>query len=409
VTDVAATFDELWSRLALIGRTSSGGYRRFAWTDADRQARAWFVEAATSRGLDVRPDRNGNLWAWWWPEGHAGPPRDAVVTGSHLDSVPDGGAFDGPLGVVSALCAVDAVRSRGVELRRPLGVVVFADEEGSRFGVACAGSRLLTGELAPERAAALTDADGVRLRDAMAAAGVDVSELGRDDELLRGIGRYVELHIEQGRALGDLGAAVGIGTGIGPHGRWRFSFTGKADHAGTTRLADRHDPMLPFAASVVAARDAAARHGGLATFGRATIVPNATNAVASVAEAWLDARAPTQGGVDAIVADTEAAARAAAAAESVAFACTPESLTPAVAFDPGVCAELTDVLRGAPLLDTGAGHDAGVLSSAGVPAGMVFVRNPTGVSHAPDEFAERADCLAGVEALADVIVRWAGR
>ncbi len=113
--DIGSTFDALWSELLPIGVTSvRGGYRRFAWSAADLEARAWFVAAGRARGLDVQTDRNGNLWAWWLPAGWSGEPREAFVSGSHLDSVPDGGAFDGPLGVVSALCAIDVLRSRGV-------------------------------------------------------------------------------------------------------------------------------------------------------------------------------------------------------------------------------------------------------------------------------------------------------
>jgi N-carbamoyl-L-amino-acid hydrolase len=207
----------------------------------------------------VLTDNNGNLWAWWDPPGSPGPAPGppgarAVVTGSHLDSVPDGGAFDGPLGVVSAFAAVDQLRERGCLPVRPLGIAAFSEEEGARFGVACLGSRLLAGAIEPGRARALADAAGVTLAEAMAAAGHDPGGMGPDDDLLAAIGAYVELHIEQGRALADLGAAIAVGEQIWPHGRWRLDFTGRPDHAGTAALADRRDPMLPFAAAVLAAR-----------------------------------------------------------------------------------------------------------------------------------------------------------
>ena len=402
---IARTFDELWTQLAPIGRAAdTGGYRRFAWTAADREAREWFTDAASRRGLDVQPDRNGNLWAWWMPEGMA-EPRDAFVTGSHLDSVPDGGAFDGPLGVVSALCAIDLIRVRGVRPAKPVAAVVFADEEGARFGVACVGSRLLTGALEPALARALTDGEGSTLDTAMRRAGLAPEGLGRDDELLARVGAFVEVHIEQGRALADLGAAVGVATAIWPHGRWRFTFTGQANHAGTTRLADRHDPMLAFAAAVLSARDAAAEHGGVATVGRVRSVPNATNAVPSAVEAWLDARGESQQVVDAIVADVEKAARRRADDDGVDCEVSADSLTGRVEFASELRASVSGCLGGVPEIATGAGHDAGVLA-AEVPTGMLFVRNRTGSSHAPDEFAERADCLAGVDALARVMAEW---
>jgi len=409
--DVGDTFDRLWSELLPVGPTPAGGYRRFAWNDADLSARSWFSAAAAACGLDVQTDRNGNLWAWWLPAGWSGDPREAFVTGSHLDSVPDGGAFDGPLGVVSALCAVGVLRSRGVQPLRPIAVVVFADEEGARFGVACAGSRLLTGALTPGAACALTDVDGVSLDEAMRRAGVDTTQLGRDDETLRRVGVFVELHIEQGQALVDLDAPLGIGTSVWPHGRWRFSFEGEANHAGTTRMTERRDPMLPFAAAVIAARILATKQGGVATFGRVHVQPNGTNAIPSTVTAWLDARGPDQAVVDAIVSGVSANAHARAAAERVDLAVTAESVSAVVEFSADANARLHRVLDSmvsvgrVPDLGTGAGHDAGVLSSA-IPTAMLFVRNPTGVSHSPAEFAERADCLAGVEALAALMADW---
>ncbi|HEY5050704.1 MAG TPA: allantoate amidohydrolase [Acidothermaceae bacterium] len=415
--DIGGTFDRLWSELLPIGRTPVGGYRRFAWNDADLEARAWFVAAAAARGLAVQSDRNGNLWAWWLPIGWLGDPRQAFVTGSHLDSVPDGGAFDGALGVVCALCAIDLLRSRGVQPLRPIAVAVFADEEGARFGVACAGSRLATGALEPSAARALTDVDGVSLHQAMRRAGVDTTQLGRDDETLRRVGIFVELHIEQGQALIDLDAPLGIGMGIWPHGRWRFSFEGEANHAGTTRMTDRRDPMQPFAAAVLAARILASKHGGVATFGRVHVEPNGTNAIPSTVTAWLDARGPDQAVLDAIVSGVSANAHARAAAERVELAVAGESVSAVVEFGADANARLHRVLDSVaglgvvacggrvPDLGTGAGHDAGVLSSVG-PTAMLFVRNPTGVSHSPAEFAERDDCLAGVEALAAVMSDW---
>jgi N-carbamoyl-L-amino-acid hydrolase len=410
-TDIGGTFDQLWSELLPIGVTAAGGYRRFAWNDADLAARLWFASAAGARDLDVQVDRNGNLWAWWLPAGWSGEPREAFVSGSHLDSVPDGGAFDGPLGVVSALCAIDVLRSRGVQPLRPVAVAVFADEEGARFGVACAGSRLATGTLAPGVAQALTDVDGVSLDEAMRRAGVDTARLGRDDDTLGKVGVFVELHIEQGRALVDLDAPVGIGSSIWPHGRWRFSFEGEANHAGTTRLIDRRDPTLPFAAAVLRAQELAAERGGVATFGRVYVEPNGTNAIPSKVTAWLDARGPDPTIVEAIVSGVSELAHDRAVASHVVLTVTAESVSDVVTFSVDVNARLHEVLNSVgglgavPELGTGAGHDAGVLSSA-VPTAMLFVRNPSGVSHSPEEFAERADCIVGVEVLAAVMTDW---
>ena len=419
------TFSALWESLLPVGRDGgTGGYRRFSWTPADAACRSWFFDAAAERGLRATSDRNGNLWAWWdAPDGAAvtepdpgsaageGAPAGllgarAIVAGSHLDSVPDGGAYDGPLGVVSAFAAIDLLRERGCRPARPVAVAVFTEEEGARFGVACLGSRLLAGLIDPAAARALTDRDGVTLADAMTAAGHDPAAIGPDQALLASIAAYVELHVEQGRALAGLGAAVGLAVGIWPHGRWRLAFTGRADHAGTTRLADRHDPMLPAAAAVLAARDAAAGHEALATVSKLIPEPGGVNGISSRVTAWLDARAPDEPRLHALVGQVLAVARAAATAHGVDLDTRQESVTAAVDFDAPLRDRLAGVLgadgAGTPVLGTGAGHDAGVLA-ARVPAAMLFVRNPSGVSHSPAEHADQADCLAGVAALAAVL------
>lgn len=397
-------FTRMWADLAPVGRVAStGGYHRFAWTREDHELREWFVAECARRGLDVVTDRVGNQWAWWGdPDAAVAAGRPAVVTGSHLDSVPDGGAFDGPLGVVSALAALDLLRERGHEPSRPIGIVNFVDEEGSRFGVACAGSRVLTGALDPDRARALSDGEGRTMAGAMTVAGLDPAHIGRDDEVLARIGTYVELHVEQGRHLVDLDAAVGVGTDIRPHGRWRVDLPGEANHAGTTRLEDRLDAMLGVAAVTIAARRAAEEHDCVATVGKVQLTPNGVNAIASHAAAWLDARGADPDAVRATVATVTEVA------EEFGGVVRQESWTPTTLFDPALARRLSDTLGGAPLLGTGAGHDAGILANHGISTAMLFVRNPTGISHSPDEHAEEADCRTGVTALADVLADLTG-
>jgi len=375
----------------------AGGYSRHLWQSAELELRAWFTERAERLGLGVEVDRNGNTWAWW---GEPGP--DAVVVGSHLDSVPGGGAYDGPLGVVSALEAVARLQATGFAPTRPCAVLVFAEEEGSRFGVACLGSRLLSGAIDADHARGLTDRAGITLAEAAATAGLNPAHLGRDQQALDRIGIFLELHVEQGRGLIDLGEPLAVASSILAHGRWRLSFTGQGNHAGATLMTDRRDPMVAAAHAIVAVQQAAlASPGSRATVGRIETVPGGTNVIPSSVTAWLDARADTDDQARAVVADITA--RLTPPHAGCDAAVVEESWTGTVTFDPELAARLALALGGVPALATGAGHDAGVLASS-VPTAMLFVRNPTGISHSPEEFATLADCLAGIEAL-DTLLR----
>ncbi|MFD7684493.1 allantoate amidohydrolase, partial [Streptomyces sp. NPDC060187] len=255
----------------------------------------------------------------------------------------------------------------------------------------------------------LTDADGITLPQAMERAGCDPAAIGPDPERLGRIGAFVELHVEQGRALDIGGEKVGIASAIWPHGRWRFDFRGEANHAGTTRLVDRRDPMLSYAETVLSARQEARLAGAVATFGKIAVEPNGVNAIPSLVRGWLDSRAADQATLDTVVTGIEKAARAHAEEQGVELDVVRESFTPVVEFEHALRDELARILGkerdaalAVPVLGTGAGHDAGILSGT-VPTAMLFVRNPTGVSHSPAEFAAEDDCVAGVTALADVL------
>ncbi|GAB2472983.1 allantoate amidohydrolase [Promicromonospora xylanilytica] len=424
----------LLAAIADVGRAPAGGYARFAWTAHDLTLREWFAAEAARRGLDLVIDRAGNQWAWWGDPDTDGP---GVVTGSHLDSVPGGGAFDGPLGVASAFAALDALRAAGVRPGRPLGIVNFSDEEGARFGLACLGSRAVTGTVGADTLLALRDGAGDTLADVLrrglstdptgstgggwAGAGRSgVEHYGRDPEALARVGVFVELHVEQGRYLADLpeheAAPVAVGAAIWPHGRWRVDLVGEANHAGTTPLAHRHDPMLDLARLITDVRAAAEHAGALATLAKVEIEPNGVNAIPSRVRAWIDARAETEDAVRRILPVRGAAATNSAldggGGRGVGLAsweAVPESWTPATVFDPVLAGRLADVVGRpgsdlpAPVIGTGAGHDAGIFAAAGIPTAMLFVRNPTGISHSPAEHAEEADCDAGVQALTAVL------
>lgn len=387
----------LLSDLSPLGRNgATGGYNRFAWSPSELAAREWFVGRAGDLGLDVDVDRNGNLWAWW--DAHL--PGKAFVCGSHLDSVPEGGLWDGPLGVAAAFAAVGELMASGIRPRRPIAVVAFSDEEGSRFGTACLGSRLMTGSLTADRALRLSDADGTTLAEVLGRNGHTPEHIGADHALLARIGEFVEVHVEQGHmpvesergaGLASLGQPLGIATAIWPHGRWRMDLAGVANHAGTTPLDARTDPVLKMAQGILAVRSAAEELGVLATVGRVDVEPGAVNAIASRARLWIDARGADAERVRALTRSIQ---------HRMGEPVVEESWTPVVFFDPGV-AETIDaaVGRALPRLPSGAGHDAGVLALAGIPTAMILVRNVTGVSHSPEEHVDDSDAAIAVQAL----------
>ncbi|GAA1141405.1 allantoate amidohydrolase [Nesterenkonia lutea] len=393
---------KLLAEIAEIGRDPQrGGYSRPVFSAPELELRAWFTAAAAARGLDVEVDRNGALWAWL--DAPHGEREEVVITGSHLDSVPGGGAYDGPLGVVSGLDALDRIKQRGHRLRRALAVVVFPEEEGSRYNQACLGSRLMVGELAPEKARALTDSAGVTFAELAARHGLDPERIGADPERMRSIAAFVELHVEQGKGLVHLDAPVAVATSILGHGRWQLRLEGEGNHAGTTPMDDRRDPVVAAAQIILAIREEAEKiPEARATIGNLIPVPGGTNVIASAVDMWMDVRHLDDAVVRRLVSAVETRAHQIAAAEGCRFTLAENSYSPTVTFDVALQQRMQELLPGAPLLPTGAGHDAGVLA-AHVPSAMLFVRNPGGVSHAPAEHAGDADIEEGVQALVTVL------
>ena len=377
-------FRELFDAVAAIGHRDRG-WTRPPWSAPLREAEQVVADAAARAGLVAAHYAAGNLWLTD-PAAREG----LVATGSHLDTVPDGGAFDGALGVVAALVAVTQLRAARVDGSERLAVVSFADEEGWRFGTPIFGSRVLTGgydrDVLERR-----DADGVRLGDASPS----------DPFAARGghrrLASFVEVHVEQGRALTPAGVPLGIATSLAARSRFAFRCDGAANHAGTTPMAERRDALVAAARFVLAADTAArAEEGAVATVGTLEVEPGGSNVVPGRATGTLDVRAPDPARRDAVVA-------------AIRTAC-PEASLERLANDDGVQfdARIRTALHeaaGAVAIDLAsyAGHDAGVLQAAGVPAGMLFVRSPDGVSHDPAEHADEADCLAAIEVLQDTL------
>lgn len=412
---------DLAARLEALMPIGQGarGTTRLAWTEEDAAAGEWFREQAAGAGLRVERDPAGNLWAMpdapppWW------------ATGSHLDSVREGGSFDGALGVAAGFEVAARVAKRGAGAAAgadsaanagaagaagpaaapapPIAVISFADEEGARFNTPTFGSRALTGALdlgVLDR----VDRDGVRLADAMRAAGVDPGGIAAAPGWLPRLRGFVELHIDQTAELERAGVPAGVVQGLASRVRLRAEIEGRADHAGTTPPADRRDALAAAARLIVAALDRSG-YGLVATASRIEVEPNALTTVPARASVWLDARAPDAARVDSWRADVEGLDVGLPVALSL------ESRSPGCEFDAGLRSRLVALSEKlgarAPELDCYAGHDAGLLA-ARLPAAMVLVRNETGVSHSPAERVELEDAAFGAELVLRLLEELAG-
>jgi allantoate deiminase len=392
--------------LAAVSEESERLTRRFA-TPAMARANALVGEWMAAAGMEVRVDAAGNL------VGHL-PGTDAagtLVLGSHLDTVRDAGAFDGPLGVLAAVACVERLRAEGTRLPFSVDVVGFADEEGLRFGTAYLGSRAVAGDFDPQLLA-LVDDDGVSVAEALRAFGGDpdaVAGASRRGERLLG---YCEVHIEQGPVLEGRELPVGVVDAIAGATRVELEFTGQAGHAGTVPMAARHDAACAAAEWVVAVEAAARRQPGLvATVGRFEALPGAPNVVPGAAVASLDVRHADDAVRTAAVEGLRAEAQRAAAARGVEVAWRVRLEAPAVAVDPALTAVLSEAVadRGLPVLrlTSGAGHDGVALSSA-TGVAMLFVRCAGGLSHHPDESVDEADVAVALDVLHAFVLKLAG-
>ena len=379
---------------ARIG-ADGGGVSRFAWTPELAQANEWLVGRLRELGLEAEIDSAGNVLGRWG-EGEG----TAVLVGSHLDTVPRGGRYDGALGVLAALEVVRTLKRDGVSLRRPLWIVSFNDEEGSRFQTGMLGSRAFIGDLDPE------DWRRRGVADAMAAVGFDFERLGEARAVDR-VGAYLELHIEQGPVLEQEGLDLGIVSGIAGLLGFCVRLSGEANHAGTTPMVSRRDALAGAARILLELRDEARSRGDMtANVGILTVAPGGFNVIPGTAEFTVDARAG----------DADAFARAekfvretlerVAAEEQLELEVTETHRKQPTPLDP----ELQEVLTRAAAAEgaiarsmpSGAGHDAMVLAKQ-VPAAMLFVPSRAGISHSPDEYTSPEQCELGARVLARAV------
>jgi allantoate deiminase len=405
VTGVAVLdIHEQLAELYAIGDGEIAGANRPGLSGAEQAAHDLMADWMRAAGLEVTRDRAGNLYGRL-----AGSEPDAteVWSGSHLDTVPSGGRFDGALGVVAAVEALRRIDAGGGRLRRTLTAVAFRDEEGWRFGHGFFGSRAVTGSLVPGTLE-VADAQGVTVHTALETLGLDVEEDA--GPLVPFPNCFVEVHIEQGPTLADAGAPLGVVASIASIVEVDVRFDGAEGHAGTTPMRLRHDAGAAAARFHIALTEAAGEiAGAVATIGRVSFEPGASNVIPGTSRLVVDARAPDDERRNQLAEVITRAAERAAAEGGCRATVTVVARTAATVMDARVRDAIQRAAPDAPVLPSGAGHDAQILGAAGIPVGMLFVRSLAGgISHSPREHTSDADVEAAVEALRGALVTLAG-
>jgi N-carbamoyl-L-amino-acid hydrolase len=407
-TSAAVNADRLWASLmamAEIGKTPAGGVRRLALSDDDRAARDRLTEWLNAAGLTVRVDDLGNIYGRRAGDGAAAAP---VVFGSHLDTVPTGGRFDGVLGVLGALEVIRTLNDAGIRTRAPLEVVNWTNEEGARFAPAMLASGVVCGRFTREEADAARDPAGPTFGDELARIGYRGEAANR----LRECAAYLEYHIEQGPVLERAHAQIGIVEGIEGISWNRIEIGGRAAHAGPTPMPDRRDALVAASRLVLLLRDAAERLRGVrATVGRLDVSPNTINVVPGRVEMTLDVRSPRDEGLETALAAADRACGRVAELDRVEVRRTEFWRSPATPFSESVVAAVAGAAEGrgfsAKRLWAGAGHDAKYMADR-FPAGMIFVPSKDGLSHNEAEWTPPEDCARGAAVLLDAVLALAG-
>ncbi len=392
--------------LGRIGETPRGGLTRLALTDEDKCGRDWMVARMREAGLRVSIDRMGNIFG----ERPGQPGLPPVMMGSHVDSVPTGGKYDGQLGVLCGLEAIRALSDHRVETRHPVTLVIFTNEEGARFQPAMIASGVMAGRIALEDAYNARDKDGIRLVDELERIGY----LGPEPCIPRPFRAYLELHIEQGPQLEEAGLAVGVVDGIVAISWSRLTIHGVQDHAGPTPIRIRHDALVAAAEVVTGVRRIAREVGGdlVTTVGNLTVTPNIVNAIPGKVTLSIDMRDPKSETLDRALPRLDAVVKAACEREGVTCELEHYWRMPYTPFDPTVVAavERAAKVSGAHFrrILSGAGHDAQYMAAIG-PAGMVFVPSRGGRSHCEEEFTPMDDIEYGANTLFLAALELAGR
>ena len=392
----------LWKRLsglAEIGKHEEGGVARLSFTKEERAAKDLVASYMQEAGLSVREDAAGNLFGR--REGRD-PNAPAVLIGSHVDSVLNGGDFDGPLGVLGGIEVLQSMDEEGIETRRPVEVVSFTDEEGARFSLGMIGSRALTGTLSPEDLRH-EDKNGVSIEQAMRDAGLDPGKIGDAVRSPDSLAAYLELHIEQGKVLEGENLPAGVVTGIAGPVWLRLSFTGEAGHAGTTPMGARRDALAAAAEVVgIVEEEASATGSTVGTVGQIEARPGGINIIPGGVEISLDLRDIDEAVRDGVEGRIRERAGKVCGRRGIDLSFGELQRLPPAPCSEDIRASIAAACEGEGIrphpLPSGAGHD-GMHVSELCPMGMIFVRSRDGISHNPKEWSSREDCEAGCRIL----------
>jgi N-carbamoyl-L-amino-acid hydrolase len=401
-----ARLGQSMDELGRVGATVRGGLTRLALTDEDRQGRDLMVRWMRQAGLTVSVDQMGNIFG----ERAGEPGRPPVMIGSHVDSVPTGGQYDGQLGVLCALEVIRTLNDHRVRTRHPVTLVIFTNEEGARFQPAMLASGVMAGKIPLEDAYNTRDKDGLRLVDELERIGY----LGSEPCVPRPLRAYLELHIEQGPVLEEEGLSVGVVEGIVAIAWSRLTIHGVQDHAGPTPMRIRHDALVAAADVVTGVRAIPRELGGdmVTTVGNLTVAPNIVNAIPGRVSLSIDMRDPADGRLDHARTMLDRIVHDACQREGVTYELDHYWRVPYTPFDRDVVDAVERAARATGAryrrITSGAGHDAQYMAAIG-PAGMVFVPSRNGRSHCEEEFTAIEDIEHGANTLLGAALDLAGR
>ncbi len=383
---------------------SPQGMQRIAFSPDDVAGRRYIMSLMSQAGLDIRIDAGGNIIAR--KEGSvAGLP--AIGMGSHADTVPSGGKYDGALGVMAALECAQTLADSNLRLRHPVEVMVFTNEEGTRFHRWLIGSRAMSGLLLPEDLAAVDD-DGVTLASRMSDIGGDLSRVDEAQRAAGELAAFFELHIEQGPTLYQTGTPIGVVTGITGRAMFEVEIDGMANHAGTTPMPDRHDALVSASRLVLAVQRMAAEDEicRVATTGAIQAHPNAANVIPGKARISVEFRDVSMDALSAAETELRRAVERVSSDEGVTMQIHRQRFTSAVPIADSMQAMVEEAAGRSSLesqrLPSGAGHDAQALAQIAEMA-MIFVPSVNGISHSPEEFTTPEDCANGAQTLLNLL------